>query len=121
MGLIKQRSTQASRRVKAAVVRSEFQPYSFIGQARTPRLHGGGAVLWCVPSASIAAGTYPPSGAPGGPLTGQTIYSISAAGYTALPGTFSLYNPHATGLSAGKLAAVTPNDDGSWSVVDQDC
>lgn len=120
--MIRARTNAAAiRRVKAATVRAENDPRVFVPPVRRPRLGGASPVLWCVPTASIAAGTYPPSGAPGGPLTGQTIYSISGGDYVALTGTFALYNPRSAATTAGKLTAVTPNDDGTFSVVDWDC
>jgi hypothetical protein len=112
---------RAIRRVKSSVTRVEAQPYDFAPTRRLPRLGGAASVLWCVPSASIAGGTLPPSGAPGGPLSGQTIYRVVNGKYVALATTFDLYNPRTAATTAGKLTAVTPNGDGSFSVVDWDC
>lgn len=80
---------------------------------------GGGSILWCYPSSSIAAGS-PPSTV-GGPLTGQTLYTISSSGFTALSGTYTIVNPRSAATAASKLTPVTPNTDNTYSVIDWDC
>jgi hypothetical protein len=110
-----------ARRIVSAVRRVEQTPYDFTPDRRLPRLASASGIRWCVPSSSIAAGTNPPSGSPGGPLTGQTIYRISAGAYVALGGTYSVYNPRTAAVTSGKLAAVVPNDDNTYSVIDWDC
>lgn len=113
--------TQAIRRIKGVVTRTESQPYAFGRPTRQPRLGGAALVMWCVPSASIAAGSNPPSGSPGGPLAGQTIYRLVNGAYVALPGTFDLYNPRSAETTSGKQTAVTSNGDGTFSCIDWDC
>jgi hypothetical protein len=75
---------------------------------------------WCVPSA-ISGGTLPPSGAPGGPATGQTIYTRSGATYTAIPGTYSVYDCYVSAVTSSKMLAVRPNFDGTFDGVAQSC
>lgn len=112
------------RRVREAVVRIENQPYNFApAKQRAPRLAGGTALLYCVPSGGIVAGTPPPGGTRGGPLTAQTIYASKqgSGGYTVLPGTYSIWNPHSTPVVTGRQATLKQNGDGTYDVVTQDC
>lgn len=74
-----------------------------------------------MPSSSVAGGSLPPSGSPGGPLTGQTIYQLTGTTYTALSGTYDLYCPYPSGLAASRLTSVVSNGAGGYDAVAQSC
>jgi hypothetical protein len=119
----KQQQRSGMRRLKAATARVESQPYRFAGRNRAPRLAPPGALFWCVPSAGISGGSLPPSGSKAGPLTGQTIYydTPNAATYTALSGTYDVYNPMVSPITSGKMTAVKANGDGTFDCLTQSC
>lgn len=117
----RQKAVSNARRIVSATARVEAQAYDFATSVRKPRLTSATGILWCVPSGTIAGGTLPPSGAPGGPLTGQTIYAEAGGVYTALSGTFDVYCNYPAGVASGKLLAVIPNADGSYRALAQSC
>jgi|SRR5271157_588750 len=62
--------------------------------------------------------------APGGSVSGQTIYTNVAGVQTATAFTAAVvYNQmaSATVATSGKIIIVGPNPDGSWSVITQSC
>jgi hypothetical protein len=122
MGLKQQRAKQVSQRIKTTVVRTESQPYSFIGQTRQPRLSASASLLYCVPSASIAARTANPTGGTVSSITGQTVYTWNGTADVVITSTARIYNLLTAGVVSGKVAWLTPiGGSNSYAVVSQSC
>jgi hypothetical protein len=100
---------------------AQLQQQQWAAGLQYPQGGGSNAVYWLVPTSTIAAGTYPAAGPAGGPLTGQTVYALGASGYTALSGTYSVYNPRGAIVTASKLTAVTIDSASNAYVIDWDC
>ena len=115
-------AAQGARRIKQATTRLENQPYDQGGGYRPPRLGGQGArILFCVPSSGIAAASgNPPSGTVHS-ITGQTIYGLSGGSWTSINTNATVYNPYTAAVVSGKIAALTSNLDGTYSIVAQSC
>jgi hypothetical protein len=85
---------------------------------------GSGNFLACCPTAGIAAsGGCAGTGAPGGPLTGQTIYQVNGGAWASLTTNGTVYNgmEASGGIVAGKTLVVQPNPDGTYTGVTQSC
>lgn len=110
-----------ARRIKQATTRSENQPYSFVGDVRTPRLGGASQILWCQLPSSLgpATGTWP-SLTPTS-VSGVTIYRSVNGALVALSGTWKVYNWYAATFATGKTTAVSACGDGTFQTVNQNC
>ena len=103
----------AVRRLKAAAVRVESQPYRFNGTTRAPRLAPRSTgIFWCTPSSSIAAG---------GNIQNQTIRSFSNGVFTTVTTAGTVYNHYGAAFSSGKVMSVALNSDGTYSGIAQSC
>jgi hypothetical protein len=80
---------------------------------------GGGSILFCQPTAAIAAATG--IATPGGPLTGQTVWSINGGSFVSVSTTASIYNPMDDATVPTNNLAVSLNADGTYSAVSQSC
>jgi hypothetical protein len=83
---------------------------------------GGGAVLLCTATAGIPAATGPPAtGTPGGPITGQAIFSITGGAFVAGSTNVSVYNGMQSPTVTTKTLIVLANSDGTYTAVTQSC
>lgn len=86
---------------------------------------GGGGnefPLFCTPTGGIAGATGPPaSGAPGGPLTGQTVYSINAGAFVSVSTNVDVYNGMESAVVVTNTLLVLQNADGTYTAVGQSC
>ena len=82
---------------------------------------GGGNPLFCVLSGALAASGTIGTGTPGGPLTGQTVYSISGGAYASVSTTASVLNGLPNAIASGAKCIVEANGDGSYSAIAVAC
>lgn len=102
----------AARRLKVSAIRLESQPYDFIPKRRAPRLGGPTGVQFCSPSAGINSGSH---------ITGQTLY-VRTNGTTMNTNlNATIYNNYGAAIVATKVISVSPNPDGTYSVIAQSC
>ncbi len=84
---------------------------------------GGGGIFVCAPATSIThASGAPGTGAPGGPVTGVSMYKINSGAYALVTSSASVYNamPHDT-AGAGYVLICAANGDGTYLAVSQAC
>lgn len=91
-----------------------------------PQGQGGGLFYAIAPTPITAAANSPAASAAlaasGNPIT-ATVYAVVGGIWTALPGTYSVYNPmHSATVATGGLTIVVgANPDGTFSVITQSC
>lgn len=86
--------------------------------AQTPFGGGGGGnnTYVCVLTGGITAAGVPGTGAPAGPLASQTVYTISAGGFTSITTSADVYNGLPNPISSGASCLLSLNSDGSYTV-----
>lgn len=91
----------------------------------SPGIGGGGGssqYLVCCPDDTIDGATgCPPTGVPGGPLTGQEIFKVNGGAWVSFATNIDIYNGMTNPVAMSKALVVMPNADGSYTGISQDC
>lgn len=101
-------------RAAAQTARNAFGQYQPTG--------GGGAnPLYCILSSGLAASGTIGSGTPAGPLTSQTVFSITSGAFVSVSTSASLWNGLPNSIPSGAKVIVLANADGTYSVIQVAC